>query len=324
MTSILTTSASTAPTSVHRHSSSARAVLAIGAGVSALAFVVGVVGLAVDQTLISGSPAWMKPTKFAFSITVYLLTLRWILAFVPRHQRLLTVIASAIAGALTAEIALVDLQVLRRTASHFNEATDFDALVYYAMGGIVTIVLIATIGAGILALKARGLDAGLAAGLRWGIGVCVLGMLAAVTMILNRGWSDSGGHTVGAVDGGPGMLITGWSMLHGDLRIGHFVGLHALQVLPLLAWALARFTSLDAESRARLVHILGGTAAATVVLLTWQAMRGQSILLPDAVTLVTAAMLVVAAVAASAFVVLRAVRKRQLDAATVDGFHTGP
>ena len=311
MTSTLTTaepasSSSIASTSnAPRHSSGARTALAIGAGVSALAFVVAVVGLASDPTLIAGSPAWMKPAKFAFSITVYLLTLRWIVSFVSGHRRLLTVIASAIAGALIVEIALVDLQVLRGTASHFNEATDLDALVFYAMGGIVTIVLVATIGAGVLALRTRGLDAGLAAGLRWGIGVCVLGMLATVTMILNKGWSDSGGHTVGAADGGPGMMITGWSLLHGDLRIGHFVGLHALQVLPLVAWALARFTNLDEQSRARLVHIVGGTYATAVILLTWQAMRGQSLLQPDAVTLVTSAVLAVAAGTAATIVLLR-------------------
>jgi hypothetical protein len=300
--------ASTSTLTPDRRSSSARTArfaLAIGAGVSALAFVIGIVGLAVDQTLISGLPAWMKPTKFAFSITVYLLALRWMVSFVQVHQRLLTVIACAIAGALVVEIALVDLQVLRRTTSHFNEATELDALVFYAMGGVVAIVLIATIIAGILALRARELDPGLAAGIRWGIWVCILGMLAAVTMIFNRGWSDSGGHTVGAPDDGTGMLITGWSMLHGDLRIGHFVGLHALQVLPLLAWALARFTNLNARSRARLGHILGGTAAATVILLTWQALRGQSILLPDATTLVTSAVLAVAAATASTFVILR-------------------
>lgn len=287
-------------TTVSPHAaSSARTVLAIGAGLSAAAFVLAAVGLIADQTVISDSPAWMKPAKFSFSITVYLLTLRWILSFVRGHARLLLAIGTGIVVALVAEIVLVDLQVLRGTTSHFNEATEFDAAVFYAMGGIISIVLIATIAAGVLALRARGLDAGLAAGLRWGIGVCVLGMLAAIAMIANRGWSDSGGHTVGAPDGGPGMPITGWSLMHGDLRIGHFVGLHALQALPLLAWALAHWTGLDAPTRARLLHIAGGTYATAVALLTWQALRGQSILRPDGETLLAAAALALLAAAAT-------------------------
>ena len=273
-------------------------MLAVGAGLSAVAFAIAVVGLIVDPTVLTGAPAWMKPAKFSFSIAVYLLTLRWILSHVRGHARLLAVLSTVITVALVAEIVLVEMQVLRGTTSHYNESSDLDAAVWYAMGGIVSLVLIATIAAGVLALRQRGLDPGLAAGLRWGIGVCVLGMLAAVTMIFNKGWNDSGGHTVGAVDGGVGMPITGWSLEHGDLRIGHFVGLHALQLLPLLAWALLRFTSWDARTRVRLLNIAGVTYVAVVLLLVWQAFRGQSILRPDAATFGAVALLAGLALAA--------------------------
>ncbi|WP_187432580.1 hypothetical protein [Agromyces mariniharenae] len=301
---------STLPRSSSR-ASAAGAVLAVGAGLSAVAFAIAVVGLIVDPTVITGAPAWMKPAKFSFSIAVYLLTLRWVLSHVRGHARLLAVLSTVIAVALVAEIALVELQVFRGTASHYNESSDLDAAVWYAMGGIVSLVLIATIAAGVLALRQRGLDPGLAAGLRWGIGICVLGMLAAVTMIFNKEWNDSGGHTVGAADGGAGMPITGWSLEHGDLRVGHFIGLHALQVLPLLAWALLRWTRLDATTRARLLNVAGASYTAVVLLVTWQALRGQSIVRPDGETLaVFAAVAGLAAVATVA--VLRRSRRRSL------------
>lgn len=284
-------------------------MLAVGAGLSTVAFAIAVVGLIVDPTVLTGAPAWTKPAKFSFSITVYLLTLRWILSHVRGHARLLAVLSTVITVALVAEIALVEMQVFRGTTSHFNESTEWDAAVWYAMGGIVSLVLIATIAAGVVALRQRGIDEGLAAGLRWGIGVCVLGMLAAVTMIFNQAWGESGGHTVGAADGGAGMPITGWSLEHGDLRVGHFIGLHALQLLPLLAWALLRWTTWDATTRARLLNVAGATYVGVVLLFTWQALRGQSVVRPDSETLtVSVALAGVAAVATVA--VLRRSRRR--------------
>ena len=194
--------------------------------------------------------------------------------------------------------------MFRGTTSHYNEGTAFDAGVFYAMGGIVTLVLIATIAAGVLALRERGIDLGLAAGLRWGIAVCVLGMAAATTMIFNRGTNETGGHTVGGPDGGAGMPITGWSLEHGDLRIGHFIGLHALQLLPLLAWGLLQFTRLDGRTRARLLHVAGAGYTAAVLFFVWQAARGQSVVAPDLLT-VGVALALLGAVTVATLGVLR-------------------
>ena len=95
-----------------------------------------------------------------------------------------------------------------------------------------------------------------------------------------------GGHTVGAPDGGSGLPGTGWSTEHGDLRVAHFIGLHALQALALLAFVLGRRRSPDG-SRARVIIVAGASYALLFALLVWQALRGQSIVTPD-VTMVVA------------------------------------
>jgi len=277
---------------VRRSRSSARTILGIGAIISAIAFLVALLGLALDPSVIAGAPAWSKPAKFGLSITIYLVTLRWIASFIRGHARLLNAISAVLVVTFTAEIVLVDLQVLRGTTSHFNEATAFDATVLYSMAGLISLAFLATVIAGVLALLQRGMENGQAAGIRWGIGVSVLGMLLAILMITNTGWNDAGGHTVGAPDGGIGMPITGWSLDHGDLRIPHFVGLHGLQVLALLPWGLARWTTFDARTRVRLVHVSGVAYTALVALLAWQALRGQSLLHPDGWTLLAAAALI--------------------------------
>jgi hypothetical protein len=124
-----------------------------------------------------------------------------------------------------------------------------------------------------------------------------------------------GAHAVGVADGGAGLPLVGWSTTGGDLRIGHFVGLHALQGLPLLALLLIvlapRVPALRRVGvRARLIGVAGAAWTGLTVLLVWQALRGQSIIAPDALTLAAAAALVLATLGA-AVAVLRAGTRRE-------------
>ena len=101
-----------------------------------------------------------------------------------------------------------------------------------------------------------------------------------------------GAHSVGVEDGGPGLPVVGWSTVGGDLRIPHFVGLHALQVIPLIGWWLRRrnMTLRWGEgSRLALLWTAGLGYLGLLVLLTWQALRGQSIIAPDTITLMAVA-----------------------------------
>jgi hypothetical protein len=96
----------------------------------------------------------------------------------------------------------------------------------------------------------------------------------------------AGAHTVGAPDGGRGLPVTGWSADHGDLRVAHFLGMHGLQVLPLLAWWISqRRARADARMQRNLVFATAICYLALFGLILWQAFRGQSIAQPDGLSL---------------------------------------
>lgn len=76
-------------------------------------------------------------------------------------------------------------------------------------------------------------------------------------------------HTVGAADGSPGVPILNWSFTHGDLRIAHFVGMHALQVIPLLSFFVLKST--------RLTILAGTVYTALAVCTLWIALQGKPI-----------------------------------------------
>jgi hypothetical protein len=208
------------------------------------------------------------------------------LSYVQGHDVLVRGIAWTTAGCLVLELVLIDVQVLRGTTRHFNVATPFDATVVAAMGLLVIAVFVATVVAAVLLVRQSGLAAWLSYGISGGLVVTLLGMAEAVLMVANTSGHGTGGHTVGGPDGGPGLPLLGWSTEHGDLRVAHFVGLHALQLIPLLAWAVHTSLPDATDSTLKRLVVLGAAAyAGVVVLLAWQAERGQPLLRPDKVTL---------------------------------------
>ncbi|MFC7527494.1 hypothetical protein [Actinoplanes sp. GCM10030250] len=272
---------------------------------SALLAVVAGIGILVDPRVLTGVPIWLKPFKFAVSFAVYAWTLAWMLAILPRRSRLAERAGIVIMGVSVIELTIIVIQVVRGTTSHYNISTPFNAALWSAMGSSIMVLFLAHVLIAVTALRQRIPDRAAAYAIRLGLLVALLGMGLAFLMTSQGGVDGMvGAHNVGVPDGGPGMPLTGWSTTGGDLRIGHFVGLHALQALPLLAYALRRWSSLTEIVRARLVFVGGSAYAVLVLLLTWQALRAQPLLQPDGLTMI-AVLGLTAATAGAAIGVIR-------------------
>ncbi|WP_380282401.1 hypothetical protein [Kitasatospora purpeofusca] len=284
-----------------------------------LVLAAALVGLAVDRQSITGQPAWAKPARFALSICLYSLTLMWLLTFVRGRERLVRTVSRVTAVGLSVEMALIVGVAAAGTTSHFNFTTATTTGVWITMAVFIVAAWVMNLATVVLLLSQRVEPPAFAWGLRLGTGVACLGMAVAFLMTLpthlqreaaaeGHGMPIIGAHTVGLADGGPGLPVTDWSTVGGDLRIPHFVGLHALQVLPLigllLAWRPRRATP---GHRAALMWIAALSYLGLVLILTWQARRAQPVTAPDALTGV--ALLAVAATAVTAaLLVLRHAR----------------
>ncbi|WP_424189516.1 hypothetical protein ACOBQX_13075 [Actinokineospora sp. G85] len=259
-----------------------RPLLAFTAVMAVLA-VVAAVGLVVDDRVLLGAPVWLKPLKFAVSFLAYGLTWAWLLSLHPSPPRSLRLAGTVAVGASVVEMVIITAAAARGVGSHFNMSTPLASALFVVMGLSVVVLWVGTLLMAV-AVGARRVASGAdLLALRLGMALSLVGMLVGALMLVQPSGvvGVAGAHTVGLVDGGPGMLLTGWSTVAGDLRVGHFVGMHALQVLPLVAFLTRR----KAESlRVRLVSAAGVAHLGVTLVVTWQALRGQSVVAPDLLT----------------------------------------
>jgi len=263
-----------------------RPLVAFGTSMAALTAVLAVAWLVDDRT-VAGAPVWAKPLKFAVSFVLYAFTLAWMLDHLTRWRRAGRRLGTMIVAAGLVEMVIITGQAARGRGSHFNVETPFDNVLFTIMGVTVAVLYVMTLLVGLLLLRTPSGDAAADWAVRLGVFVSLLGMSVGVVMVVLNG------HAVGVPDGGPGLPLVGWSTTGGDLRIAHFAGMHALQVLPLVAGVLAA-RGVAGGTALRVVVVAAAAHAALVVLLTWQALRAQPLLAPDAVTLAALAGLVAA------------------------------
>lgn len=257
--------------------------------------------LVFDQRQIGVFSIWEKPLKFFISTAIFSITYSWLSSFITRGTRWVTRLAWMISVAFVVELSLITGVAAMGQQSHFNVSSPTAIAVWSVMATMISLALIATVVMSVMILLEPKQPLILRLSLGLGSINTAIGMGLAFLMTspseeqLSNFQGIAGAHSVGTSDGGAGLPLLGWSVVAGDLRVGHFFGLHAIQVA--IMFLLFQFF-LPRPARFPLVIIGNVTYLGIVLTLTWQALRGESIVSPSPNTFLTLGILLGAAAAA--------------------------
>lgn len=243
--------------------------------------------LVVDSRTLLGRNVWTKPWKFATSIAIFSATMAWLLPSFSLDDRTERRATRIIAAAMLIEITLITAQAARAVPSHFNDSTALNTAIFAVMGTTITIN---TVVVAYLLWRIVRDPPALAPAYLWAVR---LGLLIFV-LASAEGWLmvANGAHSVGAPADGPGLPLLNWSMTGGDLRVAHFIGLHALQILPLAGYLAVRWDRTAGQQALLAVGLVGGGYSALTGATFVQAVLGHpliaSLSVPPVGTLVAA------------------------------------
>ena len=206
-----------------------------------------IVPMSIDTTIISGVNAWFKPMKFAISIGIYLWTIGWVMEDLTISYSWKKILSWIIASTMVIEFIIILYQASRGVTSHFNFSNNFDASLFALMGILIGINTLVVILVTLLYFyRTKPIDALYKLSIKLGLVSFLLSSIIGGIMI------KYGSHSIGVPDGGSGIPFFNWSTEGGDLRIAHFLGMHALQIFPLLVYFLQNKLKLDL-SKSRMI-----------------------------------------------------------------------
>ena len=248
----------------------------------------------LDSRQLLGVSVWEKPIKFYISVAIFSFTYSWLSSFLTRGGRWVKFTGLVIAVSLAVEIVIILAMASIGETSHFNVSTPTAIAIWSIMATFISIVLFSTIFISLMILFQKQQELNLKLALALGSVNTAVGMGLAYLMTwptaaqLANYQGIAGAHAVGVSDGGPGLPFLGWSTVAGDLRVGHFFGLHSIQVAAIL---LAVSLLLPIAFRIPLIVVGNITWLGFVGLVTWQSLRAEPFASPSETTLVGYAVL---------------------------------
>src|SRR5712671_2274653 len=182
---------------------------------------------------------WIKPIKFSMSFSTFASTISLLLMALQIPKWLLTLVRRAIATSVALEILSLATQAWR-SAYHLSGQSLFDTSLAQLTNSMV--IVNTGIVCWMLALfcvnrvQTDRIDWPMVSAIRYSIMIFLAGNAIGGYMLAR------GSHTVGVADGGPGLPFVNWSVIGGDLRIAHFIAIHAIQIVPLFAYILSQMS----------------------------------------------------------------------------------
>lgn len=218
-----------------------------------LSGLVHVVVFLVDGGPWSGPVSWRKPITFGFSFGVTLIAVTWVTSYLRMPPRRRTLLLLLFAADCVLEVSGITLQAWRGVPSHLNMETVFNTIVSIALavGGGLLVVLLSTFAVAAFRERPDG-PPGMPLALRAGFGILLLALLSGAGMIARGVVLSRTGHQQEAYSSS------------GFLKPFHAVTLHAVLVLPVLAWLLSH-TSLERSAREQTVRVAVGAYAVAVL-----------------------------------------------------------
>ena len=275
--------------------------------VSAAAALVLVLFWIFDPRELGGVSVWEKPLKFFISSAIFGITYSWLSSFIAKGSSWVRIAGSVIAVSLAIELMLITAVAGFGETSHFNVSSPLAITIWSLMATFISLVLVATLVLSFLIIRDRSQVAGVRLGLGLGSLNTAVGMGLAFLMTsptanqLANFQGIAGAHSVGTSDGGPGLPFLGWSTVAGDLRVGHFFGLHAIQVaIALLVLAYL----LPVALRLPILIVGNFTYLGFVGIVTWQALRAEPFSSPGSLTITSLVVLLVGAVLVFSFLAI--------------------
>lgn len=265
----------------------------------------------LDSRELLGVSVWEKPIKFFVSSAIFSFTYSWLSSFITKGARWVKLAGLFIAVSLAVELVLISAMAILGTTSHFNVSSPTAIVIWSLMATFISIVLFSTIFISLMILFQKQQDFNLKLALALGSINTAVGMGLAYLMTwpsaaqLANYQGIAGAHAIGVSDGGPGLPFLGWSTVGGDLRVGHFFGLHSIQVAAIL---LALSLLIPFAFRVPLILVGNLAWLGFVGLVTWQSLRAEPFSSPSELTIIS--FVALAAIASILFAVLSLAQSR--------------